>query len=103
MDCVFKTGDLEELRSILSDDLKFRGPFLNFDTADDYVNSLRNDPPEDFEYEIIKSYTDYLSVCLVYQFSKPGVSTKMTQTFESLGGKINRILLIFDSSAFQKD
>ena len=103
MDCVFKTGNLEELRNILSDDLQFRGPFFHFDSADDYVNSLRNDPPENFEYEILKSYTDNSSACLVYQFSKPGVSTPMTQTFEAIDGKISSILLIFDTGVFHTD
>jgi len=101
MDCVFKTGNLEELRIILSDDLQFRGPFFNFDSADTYVDSLRNDPPVDFEFEIIKSYADDSSVCLVYRFSKPGVSTSMTQTFETIDGKIDSILLIFDTGAFR--
>ena len=103
MDCVFKTGDWEELRNILSDDLQFSGPFFNFDSADDYVNSLRKNPPENFEYEIIKSFADNSSACLVYQFSKPGVSTPMTQTFETYHGKICSILLVFDTGAFRRD
>lgn len=103
MNCVFKTGDLAELRNILSDDLQFSGSFFNFDSADQYVNSLRNDPPESFEYDIIKSYADNSSACLVYQFSKPGVSTCMAQTFETIDGKINRIQLIFDTGAFRSD
>jgi len=101
MDCVFNTGDLEELRNILSDDLQFSGPFFNFDSADDYVTSLQNDPPEGFEHEIIKSYADSSSACLVYRFSKPGVSTIMNQTFETVDGKISGILLVFDTGAFQ--
>jgi hypothetical protein len=101
MDCVFKTGNLEELRKILSDDLQFRGPFFNFNSADTYVDSLKNDPPVDFKYEIIKSYANDSSACLIYQFSKPGVSTSMTQIFETVDGKINSILLIFDTGAFR--
>ena len=103
MDCVFKTGDLETLRNILADDLKFNGSLFNFDSADDYVNSLQNDPPKDFEYEIIKSYEDNTSACMVYLFSKPGISTFMTQTFWTSKGKITRILLIFDTVAFKPE
>lgn len=102
MDCVFKTGNLEELRNILSDDLQFRGPYVNFNSADDYMNSLRKDPPENFEYEMIKNFTDKTSACLIYQFSKPTISTTMIQTFETTQGKICRILLVFDTSAFQQ-
>ncbi len=103
MDFVFKTGDLEALRDILSDNLSFSGPFYRFDSADDYVDSLRNDPPEDFEYEIIRGYEDSDSACLIYQFSKPGISTLMTQIFWTNDEKISRILLIFDTGAFRLD
>ncbi|GJM27704.1 MAG: hypothetical protein DHS20C17_03390 [Cyclobacteriaceae bacterium] len=103
MDCVFNTGDLETLRKILSDDLKFSGPFFKFNSAEDYVNSLRNDPPDGFEYEIKKRYADNSSTCLCYQFSKPGVSTSMAQIFETSNGKISSILLIFDSAVFRPD
>ena len=100
MECVFKTGDWEELRKILSNDLKFRGPLFNFDSADAYVTSLQKDPPVNFEFEIMNCYTNEDSVCLIYQFSKPGVSTIMSQTFEVLDGKIKSILLVFDTGAF---
>ena len=41
------------------------------------------------------------SVCLVYQFSKPGVKTRMIQTFEINDGKISKIKLVFDTKAFR--
>ena len=100
MDIVFTTGNLDQLRHILADDLQFRGPLYSFDNANDYITSMKKDPPKDFEYEIIKTFKDSSSVCLVYKFSKTGVSTIMTQTFEVAGGKIKSILLVFDTSAF---
>jgi hypothetical protein len=100
MACVFKTGDLEALRKIFSDDLKFSGPFYNFDSADDYVNALRNNPPKNFKYKIIKSYFDNHSSCLIYEFLKLRVLTTM---FEIVDGKISHVLLIFDSRSFQSD
>ena len=100
MDCVFKSGDFESLRQILADDLKFRGPLYHFDTANDYVSSLQNDPPVDFDYEILKTFADISSACLVYKFSKPGVATTMMQTFDTDNHKIKSILLVFDSRAF---
>ncbi len=100
MACVFKAVDFDELRSILADDLQFDGPFFNFDTADDYVDSLRSAPPQGFEYEEIRCYEDDSSANLVYLFSKPGISTAMSQTFWTNHGKITRILLIFDTGVF---
>ena len=100
MDYIFKSGDFEGLERLLADDLQFRGPLYNFDTANDYVNSLRADPPLGFDYEIIRTYVDNSSACLVYKFSKPGVTTTMVQTFETDNKKIKSILLVFDTSAF---
>ena len=102
IDCVFFTANFDQLRSILADDLRFTGPYYSFNNADDYLNSLKADPPRDFKYQIIKTFEDKSSACLVYDFSKPGVSTTMMQLFETKTDKITRILLIFDSAAFEK-
>ena len=98
----FSETDPEELRPLFSEELLFQGPFFSFKTAEDYIMSLKADPPEGFEYKLLKSWSDDSSACLIYQFSKPGISTHMTQWFEVNNGKINKILLIFDTKAFEK-
>jgi hypothetical protein len=66
MDCLFETGNLEELRNILCDDLFFIGPLYKFHSADSYLDSLRNEPPKGFNYRLIKSYGDkLLPVCFI--------------------------------------
>ena len=102
MACVFKSNDFEQLRYILEDGLRFVGPLYTFSSADDYVSALRDDPPVDFDYQIIRTYADKTSACLVYKFSKPGVTTTMVQTFETENGKIKSILLVFDTAAFRQ-
>ena len=54
-----------------------------------------------FSYELIKSIEEATSVCLIYRFTKPGVSTLMTQWFEMENDKIKKITLVFDTAAFQ--
>ena len=100
MDIFFTGKNMEDLRPLLANGCKFRGPFYQFDTAEDYINALKEDPPQDFKYEILQSYENESSVCLVYQFSKPGVSTPMAQVFDFREDKICKILLIFDTEAF---
>jgi len=100
MEIFFGGKNMEDLRSLLTDDCKFEGPFYQFETAADYVRSLREDPPQDFKYEILQRFENESSVCLVYQFSKPGISTPMVQVFEFRENKICKILLIFDSGVF---
>ncbi len=100
MEIFFSGGDIEELGHIFSKDFTFSGPFYEFDSAEAYLDSLRSDPPENFCYELIRSFENESSACLVYQFSKTGISTPMAQMFEVSNGKICKILLIFDTGPF---
>lgn len=91
---------LDAMRPLLSEKLIFQGPFAEFNTASEYFDSLKKNPPKDAKYKILDVYENENSVCLVYEFSKPGLSTPMTQTFEVVGDKIRKIRLIFDTKAF---
>ena len=91
---------LEEMKSLLADDLSFKGPFYEFDSAKAYFAALVADPPRDTSYRILNTYQKGNLVCLIYQFSKPGVETTMVQIFEIMGDKIARIRLIFDPAVF---
>ena len=51
-------------------------------------------------YEIIKLFEDEKNVCLIYQFYKEGVPVPMAQLFEVEDEKIKKILLIFNTKAF---
>ncbi len=98
---VFYSGRAaEELLPILADDLVFEGPFLRCESADEYVDSLRGDSRAGLSYEMLDEFESGESACLVYRFSKPGVETTMAQVFETRGGRIARIRLVFDTGAF---
>jgi hypothetical protein len=81
---------------------RFCEPFYTFNSAEDYINALKSDPPKNFKYKIIASFEGKSSACLIYHFSKPGVNTPMAQFFKISDGKISEILLIFDTNAFYK-
>ena len=98
---VFYSGrDAGELHSVLADDLVFEGPFLRCESADAYIESLRGDSREGLSYEVLHEFESGASACLVYRFSKPGVEAVMAQVFETRGGKIARITLVFDTGDF---
>ena len=101
LQCVYETGNWDQLREILADDLVFKGPWYDFMNADDYVNSLRVDPPIGFTCALIESYSNDNSACLIYHFSKPGVSTIMAQLFHTVNNRIKSINLVFDTAAFR--
>jgi hypothetical protein len=100
MDSFFGRAPLEAMTTLFADDLVFEGPFHQFISAREYMDMLRRDPPENAHYVLEKTYEDENSVCMIYMFSKPGVQTRMVQTFEIAGDKICRIKLVFDTGAF---
>ncbi len=100
MEIVFDDKNVGALRPLLDRDCRFKGPFYEFDTAEGYIQSLESDPPEGFEYTILRAFESESAACLIYQFSKPGISVPMAQVFEMSEGKISKILLIFDTRTF---
>ncbi len=51
-------------------------------------------------YKIIESFENDSCACLIYQFSKEGISVPMVQLFEIDDDKISKFVLIFDTAAF---
>ncbi|MHA1988712.1 MAG: nuclear transport factor 2 family protein [Promethearchaeota archaeon] len=102
MQIFYSEKDVKELREISAKDLTFIGPLYKYNSAQDYINSLIEDPPGRTKYEIVKSFEDENSACLIYQFSKEGVSVPMAQMFEVENDKIKKINLIFDTVASKK-
>lgn len=100
MDIFFSGEDLDRLEAILDTGCQFRGPFYQFDSAQEYIASLKADPPVDCNYKIIHSFEQNNVVNLIYYFSKPDFSTMMSQLFQVLDNKITSMVLIFDSAAF---
>lgn len=100
MEIFFSGGDIEELSQILAKDLVFEGPFYRFNSAKDYLESLRKDPPEGMEYDLLKSFENKSGACLIYRFFKQDISIPMAQIFETKDDRISKIVLIFDARAF---
>ena len=100
MKSFFGQAPLEMMKGLFADDLVFEGPFYKSFSAKEYLDTLREDPPKDVYFVLEKAYGDENSACLIYMFSKPGVETRMVQTFEIADEKICKIKLVFDTNAF---
>ena len=100
MEAIFSGRNIEELAQLLSENFNFSGPLYKFDSAEEYIKSLKADPPEGFKYKLIKSFQNESSACLIYEFSKPGICVPMAQLFEIKNSKICNVLLIFDTEQF---
>jgi len=100
MEIFYSGKELDRLGEILHDSLQFRGPLYQFDSARQYIASLIDDPPTDCSYRILHTFEKDDTVNLIYDFSKPGITTTMSQLFKVVDNKIVHIELIFDSAVF---
>ena len=100
MNIFYSNTDIMALRPLLADNLVFEGPLFQFDSARAYLDSLKGDDRAGLAYKIIQSFESESSACLIYQFSKPGISVPMAQLFEIEDDKISKIVLIFDTGPF---
>ena len=96
----FGKAPLESMEAILAENFIFEGPFHRSTSAKAYLEALKEDPPMNVNFEMEEVFENQNSACFVYQFSKPGVKTRMAQTFEVCDGKICKIKLVFDTKAF---
>ena len=90
LEVFFGGVDMEALRPLFAEDLKFKGPLYASDTAEEYIRALKSDPPRGLDYRILGFNEKETSARLVYFFSKPGVRTPMDQAFEVDDGKITK-------------
>lgn len=101
MDAFYGGSPIDSLSSILADDLIFKGPLFEFDSAKDYLDSLEKAPPKEVSYKILHRYEDKNAACLLYEFRKPGIHTVIAQHFETSNDRIVKILLVFDTTQFR--
>jgi len=102
MDIFYSGNNIDDLSNIFSKDFSFEGPLYRFDSAKSYIDALKKDPPTGMTYEIIQTFENESTVCLIYQFLKQDISTPMAQVFEIEKEKIKKILLIFDTRVFKE-
>lgn len=96
----FCNANINALETLLADDLQFKGPFHTFNSSKDYLESLRNDPPEKCQYNILSITENRESVVLFYEYLKSDRTILIAQMFKINDQKIKDILLVFDAREF---
>jgi hypothetical protein len=95
-------GDLDKVRSLLHDDLSFRGPIDTFDNADDYMDALRRLAPAFQGMRKTKVLVDGDDICTIYDFiGPPPIETQPIAEWHRVrGDRIEMIRLFFDPRPF---
>ena len=95
----FCAGDVDGLEPLLAEDLRFTGPFLNFDTREGYLASLRQDPPLPSEHRLRAVLAHDGTVAVFWDHGRGLDFVPMAHLFRVAGRRISEILLIFDTAA----
>ena len=93
----FCNANINALKPLLATDLQFKGPFHTFDSAEDYLESLRKDPPEKCQYNILSITENRESVVLFYEYLKPDCAILIAQLFKIDNQVIKETVLVFDT------
>ena len=93
----FSTSDIDGLKPLFTKDLIFNGPFHHFTSAEDYLQGLRDDPPEPCDYRLLSLTENRDEVVLLYDYLKPQHPVRIAQRFKFRQQRISEILLIFDT------
>lgn len=100
LEIFYNSHDVGELKNILDENLHFEGPFLICNSANEYINALKRNPPKGMSYKIINELHNASSASVIYQFYKGDIQTKFAQHFQINENKISKIITIFDSAQF---
>ena len=93
----FTTGNIEGLEELLQEDLYFKGPLLKCNTRTDYLDSLRDNPPNSSEFKILSVIESDDEVSIFYEYRKEEGYLTVAQLFRFKSKKIAEIILVFDS------
>lgn len=96
----FCAGDVNALAPLLTEDLRFSGPFYQFNSSESYLEVLRDGPLEPSGYRLISVTDGENRVSVYYDYEKSDATITIAQLFTFRDQKISEILLVFDGRGF---
>lgn len=96
--------DFEKVRSLIDDQYTFKGPFMQFNGADECIEQMKECSFE-AQHEVVRTITDGKQVVLIFDWtcSKPFQGTfRMCEYLQVENGRILSAELIFDTANFPK-
>lgn len=102
----FTSGRLEDAYGKLSEDFSFRGPILQSDGKDTFIEGSKGLAPIVRGYKPLREFQDGNDVCMIYEFHvetpKGRGSVVMSEWSTVRNGKIVSSRVLFDTAAFQE-
>ena len=94
--------DFAAARTLMRDDMTFRGPLDTFHTADEYLESLKQLAAIIQRNDLKKVFVDGDDVCVLYDMvtSTPAGTAFIAEWYQVVGGQISALQVVFDARPF---
>ena len=98
----FGSGDIQTARSLLADDLRFKGPIDEFDNADEYMQSVGKLAQIVTGTDVKKIVAEGDDVVTIYDLhtSTPAGTSNIAEWATVKDGKIVELRVFFDARPF---
>jgi ketosteroid isomerase-like protein len=98
----FGSGDIRTARSLLADDLHFKGPIEEFANADEYMQSVAKLAPIVTGTDVKKMLADGDDVVTIYDLhtNTPAGTTNVAEWATVENGQIRELRVFFDARPF---
>ncbi len=93
----FCGGNIEGLAFLLDEGLQVRGPLKRFSSRAQYLDSLRAEPPEVSDYDVLSVTEGNDSVAVFYNYGKSSGTLTVAQFFRFNNHLITEMRLVFDT------
>jgi len=78
----FCEGNISGVEALLALDFQLAGPLYTFKSRDEYIQSLREEPPKPSRYEIIGMAESNTGISVFYEYNKPSGRLTIAQFFK---------------------
>jgi len=92
-------GDFATARKLMQDNMTFQGPLDTFNTADEYLESLKKLAAIVQRIDLKKVFGDGDDVCVLYDMvtNTPAGTAFIAECYQVKGGKIAALRVVFDA------
>lgn len=95
-------NDFETARTLLHDDLSFRGPIDTFDNADDYLAALQRLAAMVKSVDLQRTLAEGDEVVLMQELDTPVGRSPVAEWYRVRDGKIAEVQVYFDARPFAR-
>lgn len=95
----FCAGDIAHMATLLADDFAIQGPLYRFDSAQAFLDRLRELNAPRADHELLSLHGDANQASVFFRYRLGPMNLLMAMHFSAREGRLDNALLVFDTAA----